>query len=475
MAANKAAGSAALALALVLVPGIAHAAAPAADAGQQAFREIYREMVETDTSVEAGSCTALADKIARRLRGAGFAESQLTPFGDPALPLDGGLVVTLPGTSAKAKPMLLLGHIDVVNARAEDWVRNPFQFIEEDGYFYGRGTSDMKLLDAIWVDTLIRFKTQNYKPKRTIRLALTCGEETGARMNGAAWLAQHRPDLLAAEFALNEGGGGAADASGQVLSQSIQIGEKATRTFELEVRNPGGHSSIPVADNAIYQLADALRALRGLTFALHFNPTTRSYYAKAGAARGDALGAAMVRLAADPGDKAAEQAVSADRTLNAMLRTTCVATQLAAGHAANALPQRATATINCRIVPGEDAEMTRNTLAKAIGDTQVTVTMVGRVRPVAITPPLSARIMGPAEQLTARHYPGAALVPAMMTGATDATYLGPLGIPTYGVPGPLSEPDGNRIHGLNERHMVRSAYKARDFLYDLVKAYAQQE
>ncbi len=466
-------------LALTLTPVGAHAAetagAPAPSAGQLAFRDLFRELVETDTSVATGSCTALAGKIAARFRAAGFAEDQLAAFQDPAFPLDGGLVVTVPGTSAKAKPMLLLGHIDVVNARAEDWVRGPFQFIEEGGYFYGRGTSDMKMLDAIWIDTLIRFKAEGFKPKRTIKLALTCGEESGARMNGAKWLAENRPDLIAAAFALNEGGNGATDAHGKVLSQSMQTAEKANRNFELQATNPGGHSSIPVDDNAIYELSDALARVRALKFPVHFNDTTRTYFAKVGAARTDALGAAMVRLAADPADREAERLVASDRTLNSMLRTTCVATLLEGGHAANALPQRAKANINCRIVPGEDGDTTRAALIEAIGDPRMTVTPVGRVRPLAVPPPLDPRIMGPAEKLVARHYPGVPLVPAMMTGATDATYLGPLGIPTYGVPGPLLEPDGNGLHGLNERHSVEGAYRARDFLHDLVKVYAAQE
>lgn len=453
----------------------AAAAASKASAGQLAFRDLFREMVETDTSVSTGSCTALAQKIAARFRSAGFAEDQITLFRDEALPLDGGLVVSVPGTSAKAKPMLLIGHLDVVNAQRRDWTRNPYAFIEEDGYFYGRGTSDMKVLDAIWVDTLIRLRTEGFKPKRTIKLALTCGEETGARMNGIEWLGRHRPDLLAAEFALNEGGGGSTDGHGRVLSQAMQVGEKATRNFDLEAFNPGGHSSIPIDDNAIYELADALQKVRALKFPMRFNATTRRYFTQVGTARRDALGDAMVRLAADPSDAAAEAEVSRDRTLNAMLRTTCVATLIEGGHAPNALPQRAKATINCRIVPGEDGETTRTALMQAIGDPKMALTQVGRVRPVAVPPPLTAGIVQPAQKLVARYYPGVPLVPAMMTGATDATYLGPLGIPTYGVPGPLSNPDGNGVHGLNERQAVQSAYVARDFVHDLVKAYALQE
>jgi acetylornithine deacetylase/succinyl-diaminopimelate desuccinylase-like protein len=466
-------------IAAAVITGLFASEAQAADAtpraDQLSFRELYKELVETDTSVATGSCTALAEKIAGRFRAAGFAEAQVMLFNEAALPLDGGVVITYPGTSRKARPMLLLGHIDVVNARAEDWVRGPFQFIEEGGYFYGRGTSDMKVLDAIWIDTLLRFHAEKFRPKRAIKLALTCGEESGARMNGVQWLAQNQPELLAAAFALNEGGGGLTDGHGTVLSQSMQTGEKANRNFELQTTNPGGHSSTPVDENAIYQLADAVRAVRALKFPVRFNETTRAFFAKAGASRKDVLGAAMARLAANPADTAAEATVSADRGLNSMLRTTCVATMLDAGHAANALPQRAKANINCRIVPGEDADTTRAALVKVIGDAKVTVTPVGRIRPIAVPPPLDRAIMGPAEKLVARYFPGVPLVPAMMTGATDATFLGPLGIPTYGVPGLWSDPDGNGLHGLNERHAVKSAYVGRDFLYDLVKIYAGQD
>lgn len=460
-----AAGTAAI---LSTTPALAQQLRP----DQQEFRDLYRELVETDTSVATGSCTLAAEKMAARLKAAGFTDDQLTLFKLDQFPLDGGLVAILPGTSRSAKPMLLLGHIDVVNARREDWVRDPYKLIEENGYFYGRGTSDMKAMAASWVDTLIRFKRDGFKPKRTIKLALTCGEESGARMNGAQWLTENRRDLIAAEFALNEGGGGRTDGKGRVVTQSMQVGEKSNRSFELTVANPGGHSSQPVDDNAIYQLADALAKVRAHKFPVHFNEVTRAFFAKAGAARADDMGAAMARLSADPADKAAETAVSTDRAYNSMLRTTCVATMLEAGHAVNALPQRAKATINCRIIPGEDADTTKVALEKAIADPAVAVTLVGRIRPVAVPPPLDPRMIKPAEKLVAKYFPGVPLIPTMSTGATDATYLGAIGIPTYGVPGGWGDPDGNGTHGLNERRAVQSVFVGRDFLYELVKAYA---
>jgi acetylornithine deacetylase/succinyl-diaminopimelate desuccinylase-like protein len=456
----------------MFVAGGAGAAEPRPD--QLAFRDLYRELVETDSSVATGSCTLAAEKMAARLKAAGFADNQLTLFKADRFPLDGGLVAVLPGTAKGAKPMLLLGHLDVVNARREDWERDPYKFIEEGGYFYGRGTADMKAMVATWVDTLTRFKKEGYKPRRTIKLALTCGEESGGRVNGAQWLAEKRPELIAAEFALNEGGGGDTDGHGKLLTQSMQVGEKSNRSFELQTVNAGGHSSIPIDDNAIYELADAIEKLRGYKFPLRFNDTSRAYFAKAGATRTDAIGQAMVKLAANPADHASETLVSTDRTLNSVLRTTCVATMLDAGHAVNALPQRAKATVNCRIVPGEDGDTTRAALIAAIGDPKVTVTMVGRLRPVAVPPPLDPKIMGAAEKLVARYFPGVPLIPTMSTGATDATYLAPIGIPTYGVPGIWGDPDGNGAHGLNERMEVKSAYVGRDFLYDLVKAYADK-
>ena len=437
-------------------------AAPDLRPDQIAFRELFRELVETDTSVATGSCTAAAAKLAARLRSAGYTDRELTPFAVPEFPLDGGLVAVLPGRDGRAKPILLLGHLDVVNARREDWQRDPFRFIEENGSYYGRGTADMKAMVATWVDTLARLRTSGYRPHRTIKLALTCGEESGARFNGAEWLAKNRPALIAAEFALNEGGGGEADRQGHVVVETMQVGEKANRSFDIEATNPGGHSSIPVPDNAIYDLSRALLKVADHRFPLRFNDTTRTFFAASGPRRGDAIGAAMVRLAGDPTDSAAEAIVSADRTYNSMLRTTCVATMLDGGHAANALPQRARSTVNCRIVPGEDADTTRAALIRAIGNPAIKVTLVGRIRPVAVVPPLSPRVMAPAQALVARYFPGVPLIPAMSTGATDATYLSLAGIPTYGVPGGWGPPDGSGAHGLNEHMPVRSVMVGRD-------------
>jgi acetylornithine deacetylase/succinyl-diaminopimelate desuccinylase-like protein len=441
---------------------------------QAKFRELYKELVETNTVVNVGSCTKASAQIAARLKAAGFTDDQITLFSTPEHPEDGGLVAVYPGTSKKAKPILLLAHLDVVAAKREDWTRDPFTLIEENGNFYARGVADDKAMAAIWADTLIRFKQSGYKPKRTVKMALTCGEETTWAFNGAQWLAQNKPDLIAAEFALNEGGGGNTDGKGKIINQEMQVGEKAVINFRIETVNAGGHSSIPIADNAIYELADAIAKIRSYEFPLEMNDTTRAYFAKAGAARGDALGNALVSLSANPQDKEAEKIANTDRAYHSMLRTTCVATLLDGGHANNALPQRAGANINCRMFPGRTVEETQAALAAAIGDDKVTIKPVPPIRPIAKSPPLDPKVMGPAEKLVEKYFPGVPVVPAMSTGATDGIFLEAIGIPVYGVPGPWGDPDGNGVHGLNERMAVKSVYVGRDYLFDLVQAYAGQ-
>ena len=457
-------------------------AAPASSAGEADFRALYKELIETNTTVTNGSCTLAAERMAARLKAAGFADSQITMFATPEHPKDGGLVAILPGTDKNGPkgskgPILLLAHLDVVEAKREDWTRDPFTLIEENGYFYGRGTVDDKAQAAIWTDTLVRFAREKYKPKRTVKLALTCGEETSGAFNGAEWLAKNKRDLIDAAFALNEGGGGRTNGKplsqgGKLEGQSIQIGEKAYQDFALTVTNPGGHSSAPIRDNAIYALSDALGKVRDLEFPVEFTDTTRAFFTKMGKLRGDTVGQAMVAISANPADHAAEGVVNQDKTLHSMLRTTCVATMIEAGHALNALPQRATANVNCRMFPGRTSEETRAALVKAIDNPKVAVALRVADKPIATPPPLDPAIVGPAEKLVQTYYPGVSLVPTMSTGATDGVYMEAVGIPTYGVPGYWTDPDGNGTHGLNERMEVRSLLTGRAFLYDLVKAYA---
>jgi acetylornithine deacetylase/succinyl-diaminopimelate desuccinylase-like protein len=441
---------------------------------QVRFREIYKELVETNTSLSVGSCTVAAAKMGARLRSAGFTDADLTYFSVPDHPKEGGLVAILKGSSKTAKPMLLLGHLDVVEAKRADWVRDPYVFNEENGVYYGRGVADMKVIDATWVDTLMRFKETKYVPKRTVKLALTCGEETLAAFNGADYLARNKRDLIDAEFALNEGGGGRADKDGKLQSQGVQVGEKVVQQFRMETTNPGGHSSVPIRDNAIYQLAQGLLKVRDYEFPLTLNDTTRAFFAKAGAGRTDPMGLAMVAIARDPADKAAEAELNKDRGFHSMLRTTCVATLLDGGHAENALPQRAGANINCRMFPGSTMEDTKARLEAAIGDPGVKLTPLQPIRAKSTPAPLDPKVLGPMEKVAAKYFPGVPMIPTMSTGASDALYLIPVGIPTYGVPGFWSGPEGSGAHGLNEHMSVTSVMTGRDYLAELVKTLADQ-
>lgn len=464
-----------LGFASALVLGMVGVAAHAQDGlspDKAKFRALYKEMVETDTSITTGSCTALAGKIEAHMLANGFTKAELTQFSVPEHPKEGGIVAVFPGTSKTLKPMLLLGHIDVVVAKREDWTRDPYTLFEENGYFYGRGTSDMKALAAIWVDMLERFRAEGYKPKRTIKLALTCGEETSWAFNGARWLTENKRDLIDAEFVLNEGGGGRTDGKGTVVAQNFHVGEKTVGNYRIEATNPGGHSSIPVRDNAIYELSDALVKLREFEFPVMLTDTTKAFFSRLGAQRNDEVGKAMLAVVANPQDKAAVAILDKDRTFHSMLRTTCVATLLDGGHANNALPQRAGALVNCRIFPGVSYEAVRKTLAEVIGDPRMTVTKVDDRGPIATPPPLTKAMLEPAEKLVAKYYPGVPLVPMMSTGATDGIYFGAIGIPSYGPPGLYGDPDGNGAHGLNERAIVKSVYTGRDMLTELVKAYA---
>jgi acetylornithine deacetylase/succinyl-diaminopimelate desuccinylase-like protein len=403
---------------------------------QVAFRALYKEMVETDTSITTGSCTLLADKVEAHLRGAGFTDAQITRYAVPDHPKEGGLVVVLPGSSKTLKPILLLGHLDVVVAKREDWTRDPYTLIEENGYFYGRGTSDMKAMDATWIDLLSRWKKAGYTPKRTVKLVLTCGEETSWAFNGAQWLANNKRDLIDAEFALNEGGGGRTDGHGTVVQQSLHVGEKFAINYQIVATNPGGHSSIPVRENAIYEVADAVLKVRDYEFPLMLSDTTRAYFGKLGASRTDAMGAAMRTIAAAAPDsaefKAAEAVLNTDRSFHSMLRTTCVATLIDGGHANNALPQHAGANINCRVFPGVSVESVQEKLKEIIADPKMTITMEKMRGPVAKAPPLTPQILGPVEKQMAVYFPGVPLVPTMSTGATDGIFLEAVGIPLTG-------------------------------------------
>ena len=462
--------------ALLLVGGAAPAAAqaPAMRPDQAEFRALYQELVETNTALSAGDCTLAAQRMAAHLKAAGFADSDLHLFTVPEHPKEGGLVAVLPGRDPAAKAVLMLAHIDVVEAKREDWTRDPFKLVEENGYFYGRGTIDDKSMAAIWVDTMARYKKEGFHPRRTLKMALTCGEETAGAFNGAEYLAKNQRQLIDAAFAINEGGGGMIDPSGKPPYLGIQVGEKLPQNYRLEVTNPGGHSSRPVPDNAIYHLAHALVAVEGYNFPVMLNDTTRDFFTRMAAIRGGEQGAAMKAIVANPNDAAARAVLERDPAWNSILHTTCVATMLDGGHATNALPQRARANVNCRIFPGTSAEDVRQTLARVIADPKVSVTLPEVRNGAAPPPPLDPKVLGPAEALAARMYPGVPLVRLMQAGATDGAFLTPAGIPTYGISGMFLEPDLNGIHGLNEKAGVSALYKSRDYLFELMKIYANQ-
>ncbi|HRE43932.1 MAG TPA: M20/M25/M40 family metallo-hydrolase [Terricaulis sp.] len=450
------------------------AAAPAfaqeRSAEELAFREIYRELVEIDTSPSTGNCTRAAEAMAVRLRAAGFPESDLRVIVPEGRPDDGNLVAVIRGTSRRA--VLLLAHIDVVDAKPEDWTRDPFTLVEENGFFYGRGSADDKSMAAVFADMFINMRRENYRPRRTIRLALTCGEETSNRINGVDYILNHHRDWIQADFAINEGAGGVLTADGRPLMFNIQAGEKIHQVYTLEVTNPGGHSSRPVPENAIYHLARALDRVSELTFPTEITPVTRAFFERMAPIVGGETGEAMARLGANPSDAEAITFLSRDPSYNAMLRTTCVATQIDAGHAPNALPQRALATLSCRVMQSTTPETVRDALAAAIDNPSVNVEIVRR-RGASSPPQLTREIMAPVERAVEALWPGTPIVPIMQVGATDGRFLNNAGIPTYGMSGVFAVPGEANAHGLNENVRVDALYRAREFLNRIVRDYAR--
>ncbi|MFZ4689826.1 MAG: M20/M25/M40 family metallo-hydrolase, partial [Polymorphobacter sp.] len=391
--------SLAILLAILPVPVLA---APPGDEGD--FRSTYRELVETKTVHGQGSCSTAAGLISARLRANGFAPSDLFTFAPAVLPMEGGLVATLAGRDPAAAPIILLGHLDTVPANVEDWGRDPFRLVEQDGYFIGRGAVDMKALIAIWVDTMIRMKAEP-RPRHAVRLVLTCGEE-GAGENGLRWLIKHRPDLTSAAFALNEGGGGRLSPEGRPLNLTFQVLEKSYADFSLTATNPGGHSSVPRADNAIVALAAAIQSVAATPFPVHLNDTTRAFFQRSADQAPAPLAQAMRSIASNPNDPTAQAVLATDPQYNATMRTTCVVTRIAGGQANNALPQRATAVVNCRILPGETVAQTLAALRDAVGNAEVTITPLEGGTQEAIAQPLPTALVQQAEAVGARHFPG---------------------------------------------------------------------
>jgi acetylornithine deacetylase/succinyl-diaminopimelate desuccinylase-like protein len=453
----------------------ATAATTQSDPSEAAFRATYKELVETNTTLSVGSCTLAGERMAARLRAAGFADADLQMIVAPDHPKEGSLVAVLPGIDAKAKAVLLLAHVDVVEANRADWERDPFTLIEEDGYFYARGASDDKAQAAVWVDTLVRLKQEGFRPKRTVKMALTCGEETAGAFNGAEHLAKEHRSLIDAAFALNEGSGGLLDEQDKPIMLNIQAGEKFPQNYRLEVTNPGGHSARPVKENAITRLAAALTKVGTTDFPVQSNDVTRAYFKAMATLTPAPAGPAMAVFAADPANAAAAATIAAANPgWNAILRTTCVSTMLGGGHATNALPQRAYANVNCRIFPGTSVEAVRTALEGIVADPQVKVTTLETRSLITPPPPLSEDVMGPARKVAEKVFPGVPLVPLMLAGGTDGAFLTPAGIPTYGFTGFFSKAAGSNAHGLNERMRVKSLMDGRSMLYQLVKAYASR-
>jgi acetylornithine deacetylase/succinyl-diaminopimelate desuccinylase-like protein len=426
-------------------------------------RDIYKEFIEIQSGYTTGATTPVADAAAARLRAAGFPESDI--FIGGAIPKKANLVVRYRGTGAK-KPILLLAHTDVVEAKREDWTMDPFQFVEKDGFFYGRGTGDDKAQASVWIANLLQYKREGFKPDRDIIVALTADEEGGGPYNGVAWLLKNRRDLIDAELAINEGGWGE-EAGGRKLSNDVQVSEKYVVNYRLEVRNKGGHSSMPVADNAIYHLAGALDRLSKFAFPLKTNEVTAKYFTEMGKIESRAIKTDLAKVAEGSQD-AMRRVAAASPAWNATLRTTCVATQLEGGHAVNALPQLAAATVNCRVLPEDSEEYLLSTLQKVIADEQVSFIPMG-ARTKGPASSMRPDVMQAVSRVTDRLWPGVPAVPIMVMGATDGAFLRAAGIPTYGVQGFFLDRDDIRFHGRDERMGVQAFYEGQAFLYELIK------
>jgi acetylornithine deacetylase/succinyl-diaminopimelate desuccinylase-like protein len=434
------------------------------EAEQKLGREIYKEMIAVTSGFTTGSTTPIAEMVAGRFKAAGFPSSDI--FVGGVIPTKANVVVRYHGTGAR-KPILLLAHIDVVEAKREDWSVDPFVFLEKDGYFYGRGTADDKAQAAVWVATLLRLKREGYRPDRDLILALTADEEGGGPYNGVDWLLQKHRHLIDADFALNEGARGVL-VNGKRVENDIGLAEKQFVNLRWEVRNKGGHSARPVKDNAIYRLARALDRLANSDFDFHLTDITREYFRQAAKVELGVMAADMTKVA-DGDREAMKRVASVSPPLNAMMRTTCVATILEGGHATNALPQLAAANINCRLLPDDSVDRVVAELTKVVADDQVKITITTN-EGASPASPLRPDIMKAFARLTDTLWPGVITVPTMAVGGSDGRYLRVAGIPTYGVQGFFQDRDDVRAHGRDERMLVRSFYEGQTFLYEFVKA-----
>ena len=442
-------------------------------AEELAFRSLYRELVEIDSTRSAGGCTRAAEAMRARLLAGGMPAADTQVLAPPGFPHDGGLIAVLHGRDRHAKAILLLAHLDVVEARREDWQRDPFKLVEENGWFYARGASDDKAMAAVFTDSLIRYLQEGFHPRRDIKLALTCGEETPGNSNTVHWLTQTQPQVLEAAFALNEGAGGELDAHDKPIALQIQAGEKVYQDFALEAADPGGHSSRPTRTNPIVRLSEGLARLGAYSFPVALIPATRAYFETQARLASPAVAADIRAVLATPPDAAAvERLWTVNPGWNGMLRTTCVVTEINGGHAPNALPQHARANVNCRILPGVRISEVEQQIVRVLADNRISVAPTGDPGSESPPPPLNDRILGPVRAVAAAIWPGVPIVPTMTTGATDGRYLNATGVPTYGLSGMFHDAEGSHAHGLNERIRVRSLLDGRRFLHAVVKLYA---
>jgi len=461
-------GSGFVAMGLVCIASLGSAPSRGADApapDDQLFREIYRELVEINTTDSAGDTVRAAEAMATRLRVAGLQARDVRVLS--SAPRKGNLVARLRGTGAR-RPLLLIAHLDVVEAKREDWDFDPFKLQEVDGYFRGRGSVDDKAMAAIFTANLIRYAREGHKPDRDIILALTADEELSDSPNdGARWLLENHRDLIDAELAINEGGGGALR-DGKPMRNQIQLAEKVYQSYRLEVKDAGGHSSLPRPGNAIYRLASGLGRLEKFDFPVELNAVTRPFFERVMASEDPDVATAIKALLAGRTDAQSLAPLTQRFVYNAQLRTTCVATQMEAGHAQNALPQTARATINCRIMPGDRVEDVEATLVRVIDDPKIAVKPIGKA--VASPPsPMNPEVMRAVESISAEMWPQVPVIPTMSTGYTDSRWLRSAGIPAYGVSGLFADPAKVGTHGLNEQIGVKDLFAGKEFLYRLVK------
>ncbi|HEY4772158.1 MAG TPA: M20/M25/M40 family metallo-hydrolase [Steroidobacteraceae bacterium] len=442
-------------------------------ADEAPFRNLYQELVEINTTRSSGSCTKAAEAMRAHLIAAGIPASDTQILAPPERPNDGALIAVLHGRDRLAKPVLLLAHIDVVEANPADWERDPFKLVEENGWFYARGASDDKAMAAVFTDSLIRYHKEGFKPRRAIKLALTCGEETPDVFNSVKWLTQTQPQVLSAAFALNEGAGGELDKNGKALALQIQAGEKVYQDFALAATDVGGHSSRPTKNNPIVRLSAGLTRLGAYNFPIAVNPVVRGYFEAETKLVAPDIATEMRGVLKEPPDEAAaERLWAANPGWNGAIRTTCVVTEISGGHAPNALPQHVQANVNCRILPGVPMGNVQEQIVSVVNDSKISVTPVGEPGMQAPLPPLSAAIMAPVRKVAAQIWPGVIIVPTMSTGATDGRFLNSTGVPTYGLSGMFHDAEGSHAHGLNERIRVKSLLDGRRFLYEVVKLYA---